>query len=275
MSTTEVEVEAKQLGWAPKEEFRGDEKNWVDAETFVNRGKQIMPILKANNQKLERELAATKAQLAETKALVEASQESIKELKTFNSEVARERAKDRKAEIVTEIAAAREAGDVGKEVDLTTQLSEQTAALKAAEVEAAKKPEVKVDPKVTQAKAEFDAWAAQNDWYGNDDVKTGLANGIAAKLRKSNSTLTGVEFYQEVAKQVNAFGAKAPPADKVEGGGRGNNNASGGTSYADLPSDARASAEKLLARGDIKVGKGRFFESAEAFRNHYAEQYFK
>ena len=41
----------QQLGWAPKESFRGDPQLWMDAKTYVNRGEQIMPILRKNNQK--------------------------------------------------------------------------------------------------------------------------------------------------------------------------------------------------------------------------------
>ena len=31
----QVEKEARLFGWVPKEEFRGSESDWVDAEVFV------------------------------------------------------------------------------------------------------------------------------------------------------------------------------------------------------------------------------------------------
>jgi hypothetical protein len=48
--------EAREDGWRPKEEFNGREEDWIDAETFVRRGKEINPLLRKNNEKLKREL---------------------------------------------------------------------------------------------------------------------------------------------------------------------------------------------------------------------------
>ena len=47
-----VEQEARTLGWVPAEEFKGDPNRWVDAETFVERGHTVMPILRKNNERL-------------------------------------------------------------------------------------------------------------------------------------------------------------------------------------------------------------------------------
>ena len=48
----EILREAKTLGWVPKDQFRGSADDWVDASTFVERGKQVMPILNHNNERL-------------------------------------------------------------------------------------------------------------------------------------------------------------------------------------------------------------------------------
>ena len=48
-----VEQEARTLGWVPQEEFKGDPNRWVDADTFVERGHTVMPILRKNNERLE------------------------------------------------------------------------------------------------------------------------------------------------------------------------------------------------------------------------------
>src|SRR2546421_12509972 len=96
MSAEETEVKAKELGWAPKEEFRGNPEKWVDAETFLKRGEEILPLVKAQNRKLQNEVTALQRENAETKGLLRASMESIEELKNFNSTVALERAKAKK-----------------------------------------------------------------------------------------------------------------------------------------------------------------------------------
>jgi len=55
-----VEEEARAQGWVGKDEFRGSDDDWVDADTFVKRGKEIMPILRKNNEKLLKELGEAK-----------------------------------------------------------------------------------------------------------------------------------------------------------------------------------------------------------------------
>ncbi|CAB4183418.1 hypothetical protein UFOVP1078_64, partial [uncultured Caudovirales phage] len=59
--------EAVSQGWVSKDKYRGDEKDWVDAETFVKRGREILPILRKNNENLLKELNQTKENLKEFK----------------------------------------------------------------------------------------------------------------------------------------------------------------------------------------------------------------
>src|SRR6266404_9921448 len=55
-----AEIDARRQGWRPLEEFKGPEKAWVDAETFLARGTEIRSFTKAENEKLRRELAEAK-----------------------------------------------------------------------------------------------------------------------------------------------------------------------------------------------------------------------
>ena len=48
----QTQKEARLFGWVPNEEFRGSEDDWVDAEVFVKRGKEINPILRKNYELL-------------------------------------------------------------------------------------------------------------------------------------------------------------------------------------------------------------------------------
>ena len=52
----EVEKEARLQGWVPKDEFRGKETDWIDADIFVQRGREINPILRKNNERITKEL---------------------------------------------------------------------------------------------------------------------------------------------------------------------------------------------------------------------------
>ncbi|CAM5998763.1 unnamed protein product [Sphagnum balticum] len=242
-----------------------------------------MPILRENNKKLEQQLKDQQRQTQELKAALEASQASIEELKNFNSQVAQDRAKEARDDLKSRLVAAKDAGDHEAEVELTEQLQEQTAALAAAKVapKVDVKPEAKLTPELQAAKREYESWLSDNPWYNSDDEKTGLANGIAAKMRKEGSSLTGRAFFDEVAKRTEArlnaaAGKPTPSEDKVGGGGRSSSSGAGGGAakgYADLPKEAKEACERYMKNGTIKIGSGAF-KTAEEFRKHYATTYF-
>ena len=63
----ETLAEAKRQGWVPEEEFNGPEGKWVDAETFVKKGKEINALLRKDNEFLKREVAEMKSTMVEFK----------------------------------------------------------------------------------------------------------------------------------------------------------------------------------------------------------------
>lgn len=50
----EVEQEARKMGWVEEELWKGDPDKWRPAEEFVERGKNIVPILRDRLEKMER-----------------------------------------------------------------------------------------------------------------------------------------------------------------------------------------------------------------------------
>jgi len=273
--TEEVEVKAREMGWAPKEEFRGDPEKWIDAETFVKRGEELMPLLKANNKRLSDDLNAVRSELRETKDLLKASAESIEALKEFNSNIVRREAKEKQKELKEALVEAKREGDVEKEVEITEQLQEHTAALKDAEKKAGNgegKPKESSADDYTQ-NPDWKAWVKENEWFSRDKRKTALALGIADDLKSNPETanLTGKAFLDKVSEEVEKiFGGPRTGLDKVEGGGRGTSKG-GGKSFADLPEEARQACERQAER---LVGPGRAFKSTKEWRDHYAKQYF-
>lgn len=260
--STEVEARAREMGWKPKEEFELDPARWVDAETYVKRGEDILPVLRANNRRLSEDVVSLRKQLSET-------QQAIQDLKDFNTDIAKNNAKVRERELLTSIKEAKTAGDVDTEVQLTEQLTDLKAEIKTA----AAKPVVKPTPEQPVVTAEQKAWLAENPWFGNDKRKTGYAFGVAEEL-KSNGLVPGsAEFYKamdkEIDKQFNQ-NSRREAASKVEGA-NGSGGASGGgdKSYADLPQDAKDACEKLAPKF---VGKS--FKDLAAWRAHYTTKYF-
>jgi hypothetical protein len=79
-----------------------------------------------------------------------------------------------------------------------------------------------------------------------------------------------------VTEEVEKVFSPGVKTSKVEGGSRGSGSGGGGTSggknYSDLPQDAKETCERQATR---LVGKGRAFETAEAWRKHYAKTYFE
>lgn len=273
---SEVEDKATALGWSPKEQFRGNPELWMDAETFVKRGEEIMPLLKANNRKLLDEVTNIRGELASTKELLKASTESIEALKEFNTDIARANGKAKKEELITAIAAAKEASDYVTETTLQDQLNEHNAALRAAE--ATKKATPKPVEGGTQQKdwtldPSWKAWLADNQWFGPDKRRTALALGVANELRSENSPLQGRAFFDKVTEEVEKTfePAKRNGPSRVEGGGSGTRNG-GGTTYADLPADAK---EACTRQGAKLVGKGRAFADQATWQKHYTAKYFE
>ena len=278
-SDPKIEAKATSMGWVPQEKFRGDTSKWVDAQTFVERGEQFMPLLKANNRRLEEQHHATLQEVQRLNSLLEASQTAIAELKEFHDSDTRRAVEASKSRLLAELKAAKKDGDTDLEVELTDQLTEVNAAL-AKEVpkkkeEPVKQTESKIDPA-------FTAWQSreENSWFGKDRRKTTLAIAIAQELRQAGDRTVGEAFYEKVSEELNAtLGTKREedderPASKVGGsrGGSGNGGSSGGKAYKDLPADAKAACEQ---QGSKLVGEGKAFKTKAEWQTYYADLYFK
>lgn len=273
----QVEVKARQLGWVPQEEFRGDTAKWVDAETFVRRGEEVMPILRANNKRLEGEVGGLKEQLASTQTALAEAAEAISELKAHNSEAAKAAIKTTKTALRTQIRAAREASDW----DALEQLEEQLEEVRETEREVAAKP---VKPATTQPNQptapqpdpEFVAWKAENPWYGVDKRKTAFMHAEAQLLREdaANASLKGRAFLDKAAAAAEDLVNPRGPSKVETGTGSGTATASSATGkkgFADLPADAKAACD---SRTDKLVGANKAFKTKDEWRAHYAAQYF-
>jgi hypothetical protein len=274
--TSEVEKTAMDMGWQPKEAFRGDPEKWTDAETFVRRGEEFVPFLKANNRKLTAELQTVKGEVTQVKTLLKDSQEQIKQLLEINTAASRKEAKETKVELLTALETARKDGDVETAVKIQTQIDEHEAALRKADEKKAPAVEAKkvVDP--SQA-PEWKEWIAENPWYGQDKRRTRLSIAIAGELRESGNTLQGKEFFDAVAREVEKTlpsSSAREDASKVEGG-RPNGGGGGGASgkrYTDLPTDVRATCDRLAS--GVKI-PGPAFKDLNAYRAHFAAKYFE
>jgi len=279
-----IATEAIGMGWSPKESWRGDPEKWIDAETFVARGREVLPILRASNKQLQAKLDTLSGQLHQVTDQLAASKDAIEALKEFNSAATLQEAERTKSDLVASLKQARTDGDVDTEITLRDQIDEVNTVIKASKDEEAEKPKPKSNgedkgPKISpETKATFEAWQAKNTWFGTDVRRTRLANAIADELRAdpANAAILGEAFMNKVAEEVEkTIGGDSnsrPAIDKVEGSRGGSGGRSGGgKSYADLPSDAK---EACSYYGKRLVGEGRAYKTEAEWQKAYTIKYF-
>ena len=270
----QVEQEARTLGWVPAEEFKGDPARWVDADTFVERGHTVMPILRKNNERLEGLVRSQAQELERMKNMVSASQGSIQALQEVHANATKAAVEKARREVMVELKQAKMDGDVDREIALTDELQE----LKVKGEELTKKPtqqqtQVQVPNGLNQdaVHPDLQAWMAENRWFGTDERKTRKAMGIAQILRADpeNDGLQGREFFERVATELDG---EAPRASKVGGSRPSGSSASGSgnNSFNSLPAEAREACDRQAKK---VVGEGRAFKDMNAWRTYYTKLY--
>ena len=134
------------------------------------------------------------------------------------------------------------------------------------------KPVETVEVKPAPEPADLTMWRAANPWFGTDDVKTGLAMGLAREAAKQG--LTGKPYFDHIDKGIKKIYAPEPPADKSEGGGPSGQGAprSGSGKYSSLPPEAKAQCDADAKRF---VGSGKMFKDTAAWQSHFCKLYFE
>jgi hypothetical protein len=254
-----VAKEARMFGWVPREEFRGTDDEWVDADVFVKRGKEINPILRKNNETLMKKLDEKSKEIDSIKA-------SVEEFKKFQKESFDRKAVEYEVQIAGLKAKKREAiaeGNGDLVVDLDDQIDEIkeaqreakiTAKEKAAEEEAKQKESTTTIPEDPA----LQDWLGRNNWFGQDSEMTDVANGLGASVRRQFPHLSGQEFLTKLDEKIAEYfpekilGKKAK-GNAVDSSGdvRGGSN-SGKKSYDNLPADAKQACDRFIKNGWIK-----------------------
>mgnify|MGYP003332612499 FL=1 len=246
-----VEEEARAQGWVGKDEFRGSDDDWVDADTFVKRGKEIMPILRKNNEKLLKELG-------EAKKAAEEARSAALEFKKYQQDISERKIGELQSQIEHLKQAKRDAittGDGDRVIaidDAIDEIKEQQreaksdAALRIAEVQKQQQQAVTLDPT-------FNAWLDRNKWFGSDNKLTSVANALGESLRRDNPNLIGADFLTALDKELqdtfpDKFG-KVKRQSPVEGGSHSGRSSGGRKSYDNLPAEAKTACDRFVKQG--------------------------
>lgn len=224
---SEAEVKARAQGWAPKDEWRGPDEKWVDAETFLKRGEQIAPIQAERIEKLTRELEDAKRTIADfagwrSKVEKDAYERAMKDIK------ARQREAVKTMDEAAFEAAEKDAQELQKKVEQKTEQPGEA-------------PEVA-------------AWKSANPWFDADPALNLEAQAIHVNIGRTKPGLTLEQNLAEVTKEIKRrypekFGIEENPrrkeAPSVEGA-NGTRTKAGGKSYADLPAEAKAACDSFV-----------------------------
>ena len=232
------EAEARDMGWVPREEYRGKEENWRDAEDFVKRGETILPIVTAQNKKLRSEMEKREVDW----------QQRLDRLERANTAAVEAQKKQHESELTRikeEQRIAAETGDFERYDSLDKQRDDLV-----------KNPpggETTSDPQA--------AWVAKNPWYQTDFELNQTALQYSQFIGQNNPNMTlednlrqTEEFIKQkypekfgqpslngTAKQQHATvdgGSQLPPPPKKRG-----------NVFRDLPAEAQEACKRFVAEG--------------------------
>ena len=251
----QTQKEARLFGWVPKEEFRGSEDDWVDAEVFVKRGKEINPILRKNNELLMKKLDEKAKEIDSIKA-------SVEEFKKFQKESFERKTAEYEVQIAQLKSQKREAIAEGNG-DLVVDIDDQIDSLKEAQREAKEAAKAKPEPEQPAQVSipddpELQGWLNKNTWFGNDIEMTELANTLGSSVRKQFPHLTSRAFLEKLDDKIREYmpnkflGNKAKGSAVDSSGSVRGTGSSGKKSYDNLPDDAKQACDRFIKQGWIK-----------------------
>jgi len=260
-----IEAEAREQGWVPKEEFRGPEDQWRDAGEFLERGKQINPILRKHNEELKARAERTEQKLTELTEQISEQRKTFEQFMSHRDKVLEAEYSRKLKDLKRKMRAAVEEGNVEEFDNLQEELEVVESTKPAPPSKEEPKDEGNSSPPPDPV---MEKWIADNSWYATDPSMRAAADAYGAGLRVTNPGLVGEAFLNAVTEQMkkiypDKFGN---PMRKVGSGveettpGPSPTGGSGET-YEDLPAEAKAICD-------------RFVKEELMTRDQYVKEYF-
>ena len=248
---SEVEQKALKMGWTPLEKFKGDPDKWRPADEFVERGENMLPIIKAQVKRQDREIADLKETL-----------QKFGEYHTKTEQRAYEKAL---SELREQRAQAIASGDGAAFDRVDTEINAMKDQFKPPKIEA-QKQDSENDPVYVE-------WKSRNTWV-NDAKAEHWAFQYGNYLISSGKAERGLDVFEKISKAARAefpdkfSNPRRDAAPSVEGGVPAARR--GGKSYADIPASDRAACERMAKNGFPDNEK----EQAK-FKAEYTKSYFE
>tara|TARA_R110000868_G_scaffold198249_1_gene444566 strand:+ start:445 stop:1290 length:846 start_codon:yes stop_codon:yes gene_type:complete len=267
----EVIQEARNMGWVPKEQYKGAEGNFVDADEFVEKGRHVMPILLQNNKRLQQELLTRDQKIGTLEQQFQKADQAIEKLTKQQVEVQKRSFEEGKKALALSLKQARENDDVDSEQRILEELIDLRAEEKAAATAPKKEPEKKEE--YTQALSpDYKSWLAENPWYGPDKKKTKEYTRLAEDLREEGNVSTGADFYADLdAAYVERFGEVEPKRQSKVESGNNRSGSRGAKTFANLPAAAKQACHE---DADVLVGPNCRYKTLQEWEVGYAKIYY-
>lgn len=217
-----IEALAAEMGWAPKDQFRGDEADWKPAGEFIKAGRDI-------NRSMARELRGVR--------------EEVTRIARTSAQMTADKIAERDAYWEGVHAKAVEDGDnvtAKRAVDEMVKLKVST-------------PVADTTPPETT-----DFIERHKSWFGTDPLATTRAKRLAEELAKDGYDTA--EQLKQVERAIRKefpehFATAKRPAGVQTGQARNANNSSRAKGFADMPAESQAMARDYLERHGIPLEK--------------------
>jgi hypothetical protein len=214
---------AKSMGWRPKAEFKGDPNLWKPADEYIRAGGEIQ---RGQSRELK-ELRSTMDNIARTNAAI------------VQTTIAAEREK-----LVAKYNQAVDDGDAQAAFRINQDLNNLNG-----------QAQQLVNPGPPPPPPEAQDWVQRNTWFQRDPLARDLALNVAERYARAGhgteDQLAAAE--REVRKQYPHLfaGASKPPPGVQQPGGRSGAARKQGSTFADLPTEAKKIATDMAERGVI------------------------
>ena len=287
----ETVQKARDMGWVPKDEWRGNPDIWREADEFARRGEEVLPIVQSSNRRMKEEIARNKTEMADLREQMGSLKGEFEETlatrtKRLEGMTKAALASQREQLFKTFEVEKRKAVAEGNTDEYDRLSGEQHDAMSKFKPEAdfaeeAPAPKVK-EPKQESQKVppEVGTWMETNQWFTRDAAMTAWATARHQEIMDAHPAMSLADNLAKVTDEAKVTfpakfgiepttnGAAKPHAPSVEGGGRQAQAAAKDKGWNDLPPEAKQAAKNNFEDGLFGADK-----SKEKAQREYAEIY--
>lgn len=269
-----MESRARDMGWAPKDKWRGDPEKWVDAKEFVRRGEEVLPIVTAENRRLKAELEKQATDFEKRIAGIEKMSRRAIEMERRRVDERYDALEDKAAEL----------GDPKALRDARDGRRKALKAIDEAEAEEAKQPEAAKAGELSESdKRAVNAFWETNQTIWNSPKLRGAADEAFGDVEREMPGASIKDKLAEVRARVeeefptyfDAGGRQQRRAAAVEGSAGRDAGADGGSLWSKLPPEAKRQGDELIKEDGLFLDGGKATDAKQlaAARERYAKGY--